>query len=260
MKAKKRSGKKINKKYIKKAARRRIALLALTCASLLFLALGVLFLDEFEAYGVYEQRGEAEKYSGDIFEQEQGEQLQEEEAQWNLILVNRNHPFPEDYQVNLVEVEGGEQVDERIYFQLCGMLKAAEEDSVYLMVVSGYRTPERQQQLLDEKTEDYKREGYTKALAETKAAEWVAIPGTSEHQIGIAVDINADGKQSEGAEVYNWLEQNAARFGFIRRYPPDKTNITGVMNEPWHYRYVGVEAAGVIQDQGICLEEYLEQI
>ena len=85
----------------------------------------------------------------------------------------------------------------------------------------------------------------------------MALPGTSEHELGLAVDINADNVNSTGQEVYDWLLQNAWRYGFIQRYPADKTDITGISNEPWHYRYVGLEAAEEITQQGICLEEYL---
>lgn len=99
--------------------------------------------------------------------------------------------------------------------------------------------------------------GYSESDAKTETERWVAIPGTSEHQLGLGVDINADGINSYGYEVYNWLAQNAYRYGFIYRYPENKVAITGIANEPWHYRYVGVNAATEIYKRGICLEEYL---
>lgn len=138
------------------------------------------------------------------------------------------------------------------------MFDIAKADGVYPVVASAYRTTEKQQSLMDNKIRDYKSEGYSQQKAITKAEEWVAIPGTSEHQLGISVDINADGIHSAGHEVYEWLNQNAYKFGFIRRYPPNKTEITGVINEPWHYRYVGVKAATEMYIRGVCLEEYLE--
>ena len=91
------------------------------------------------------------------------------------------------------------------------------------------------------------------------AKEWAAVPGTSEHQLGIAVDINADKTQSTNDEVYVWLAENAYRYGFILRYPQGKEQITGTNYEPWHYRYVGVENAKIIYEQQICLEEYIER-
>ena len=87
----------------------------------------------------------------------------------------------------------------------------------------------------------------------------MAQPGTSEHELGLAVDINPDKTQGTGQELYDWLLEHAWEYGFIKRYPADKVNITGISNEPWHYRYVGQDAARAITEQGLCLEEYLGQ-
>ena len=89
----------------------------------------------------------------------------------------------------------------------------------------------------------------------------MAIPGTSEHQLGLAVDINAKSRDlDESAELYRWLDENAYKYGFIKRYPEDKCIITGIEGEPWHYRYVGEEAADYIENSDICLEEYIDYI
>ena len=114
-----------------------------------------------------------------------------------------------------------------------------------------------EEQIYDESMAEYIEKGYSESDAKTETERWVAIPGTSEHQLGLGVDINADGINSYGYEVYNWLAQNAYRYGFIYRYPENKVAITGIANEPWHYRYVGVNAATEIYKRGICLEEYL---
>lgn len=102
----------------------------------------------------------------------------------------------------------------------------------------------------------------TRATAAKKAeklAENIVAPvGSSEHELGIAVDIIADKSRSDNETVYNWLAENAYKYGFIQRYPSNKTDITGIDYEPWHYRYVGKKAAAEIYEQGICLEEYLE--
>lgn len=173
---------------------------------------------------------------------------------WNLILVNKDNAIPDNYNVNLVEVEGGERVDERIYEPLMEMLNAAREGNwgELPMVVSGYRTQEKQQSLYDEKIKKFKKEGYSDSEAVKQAEQWVAVPGHSEHQLGFAVDIN-------GAtyDVYLWLQENSYKYGFIFRYPGSKTDITGTAEEVWHYRYVGKEAAKEIYERGICLEEYL---
>ena len=137
------------------------------------------------------------------------------------------------------------------------MFDDARAAGLQLFVRAGYRTQKEQQALLDEKTEAYQNEGYSKSEAKKLAKEWVAVPGTSEHQIGIAVDINADTSVCSSDAVYSWLAENAYKYGFINRYPADKKDITGVINEPWHYRYVGKEAAEEMYLSGLCLEEYL---
>ena len=157
-----------------------------------------------------------------------------EDNGWNLILVNRDNYIPADYKVQLTELSNGKKVDSRIYPELQEMFDDARAQGYSLFVREGYRTQEEQQ--------------------------WVAIPGTSEHQLGIAVDINADTTKSSSDDVYNWLAENAHTYGFIKRYPSNKTDITGVINEPWHYRYVGKEAASKIYSQGICLEEYIDTL
>lgn len=174
-----------------------------------------------------------------------------------LILVNQNNYIPSDYEVELVELPNNEKVDLRIYPKLQEMFAAARADGLSLVVNAGYRTQEQQQRLLDEKIEAYRNEGYVQAEAHRLALEWVAAPGTSEHQLGIAVDIIADATRTANEDAYNWLAENAHKYGFIRRYPEDKTEITGIINEPWHYRYVGRKAAAEIYTQQLCLEEYL---
>ena len=183
-----------------------------------------------------------------------------EDNGWNLILVNRDSYIPDDYQVELTELSNGKKVDSRIYPELQEMFNDARAQGYGLFVREGYRTQEEQQQLMDEKIEAYENEGKSKSEAKKLAEQWVAIPGTSEHQLGIAVDINADTTKSSSDDVYNWLAENAQTYGFIKRYPSNKTDITGVINEPWHYRYVGKEAASKIYSQGICLEEYIDTL
>lgn len=183
-----------------------------------------------------------------------------EDNGWNLILVNRDSYIPDDYQVEFTELSNGKKVDSRIYPELQEMFNDARAQGYGLFVREGYRTQEEQQQLLDEKIEAYENEGKSKSEAKKLAEQWVAIPGTSEHQLGIAVDINADTTKSLSDDVYNWLAENAHTYGFIKRYPSNKTDITGVINEPWHYRYVGKEAASKIYSQGICLEEYIDTL
>lgn len=178
------------------------------------------------------------------------------DAEWNLTLVNKWNPLPENYEIDLVEVPGGEKVAESIYEPLMDMLEAAKEGNWDQLpeVVSGYRTQEKQQELLDEKIEEFKQQGYASDEAFVQANMWVSVPGYSEHQLGTAVDIN-------GAtyDLYFWLQENSYKYGFIFRYPAGKSEITGASEEVWHYRYVGVKAATEMYEQGLCLEEYLDK-
>ena len=92
-----------------------------------------------------------------------------------------------------------------------------------------------------------------------RTATLYAIPDTSEHQLGLSVDINADTDKCSSEKVYQWLDENAYKYGFVKRYPEDKTDITGISNEPWHYRYVGTTVAKIMKEENLCLEEYLEK-
>lgn len=180
--------------------------------------------------------------------------------EWNLIVVNRWNELPEDYDVELTELSNGQMVDSRIYPYLQEMFDAARTEDVYPVVREGYRTAEEQQEILDDKIQSYINQGYSQVKAERTAKEWVALPGTSEHQLGIALDINADKSKCSNEDVYEWLAENAYKYGFVLRYPPGKQKITGTSYEPWHYRYVGEEAAKEIYERGICLEEYFKQV
>lgn len=184
------------------------------------------------------------------------EEAENTDTPWYLLLVNRDHPLPGDFmerEIDLIDLPGGEMVDARIYDPLMEMLDAAKEEGP--IVVSGYRTADKQQSLYDDKVKKYLKQGYSQSEATALAQQWVAVPGTSEHQAGLAVDIN-------GAtyDIYLWLQENSYKYGFIFRYPGNKTHITGVAEEVWHYRYVGKEAAAEIYERGICLEEYLESL
>ena len=179
---------------------------------------------------------------------------------WELILINSEYYVPDDYEVKLLTLSNGQQIDERIYPSLQKMFDDMRGQGVYPTVVSGYRSYEEQKGILEAKYLAYRGEGHKKSRARELALGWVALPGTSEHQLGIAVDINPDYSVSEGKGVYEWLQANAHRYGFIKRYPEEKSHITGINNEPWHYRYVGESAAKKIYEQGLCLEEYIDML
>lgn len=196
---------------------------------------------------------------------EQGNIIQDEvfhnisqSNEWNLIVVNQWNEIPDNYNVTLTELSNGQKIDSRIYPDLQEMFDDMRAEGIYPIVREGYRTAEEQQAILDERIQRYMNEGYSRSMAEMAAKEWVAVPGTSEHQLGIAVDINADKSRSTNDEVYQWLAENAYKYGFILRYPQGKEDITGGAYEAWHYRYVGREAAEEIYNNQMCLEEYME--
>ena len=183
---------------------------------------------------------------------------------WNLILVNKNNKIPENYEVNLSDIENN-KVDSRIAEALKNMLADARKEGLNPIICSGYRTKSKQNQLYNNKIKQYVNRGYNNEKARELASYWVAIPDTSEHQTGLAVDIVSksyqvlDDKQ-EKTEVQKWLIENSYKYGFILRYPTDKKEITMINYEPWHYRYVGIENANYMKKYNICLEEYIDYL
>lgn len=188
--------------------------------------------------------------------EEQGTETSEE-LDWKLLLVNATHPIPEGYAVRLKEVSEGQYVDVRIWRELQQMFEDARADGIYPTVRESFRTAQRQQEIMDSYIASYEAAGASHENAVAKALKIVAVPGTSEHQIGLAIDVNTEKGASAKTATWKWFRENCARYGFILRYPEDKTKITGISYEPWHFRYVGVEAATEIMEKGICLEEYL---
>lgn len=180
-----------------------------------------------------------------------------------LTLVNFENTIPKDWKVDLVQLNSGQSVDRRIYDDLIAMLQAAKSEGLNPLICSSYRTNEKQEQLYQNKVSEYLSQGYSKVEASDKAAFWVARPGTSEHQLGLAVDIVSTKNQrldrsQENTVEQQWLIQNSWKYGFVLRYPTNKNSITGVGYEPWHYRYVGKEHAKKINELGVCLEEYVK--
>lgn len=182
---------------------------------------------------------------------------------WKLLLVNPWNPLPENYSIQTVTLKNGLQVDERCYPDLQAMMDACRADGLSPVICSAYRTQEKQETLFQNKVNRLIAQGYTESEATVEAGKVVAVPGTSEHQLGLAVDIvdinnqNLDESQEHTA-VQKWLMAHSWEYGFILRYPSEKSELTGITYEPWHYRYVGREDAAQIHALGVCLEEYLE--
>lgn len=190
-------------------------------------------------------------------------------SNWQLRLVNAANPLPDDFEPETSNIAGYEHrpFDMRAADWLEKMLHDAEQDGCKLYLVSGYRSIGRQRALFQIKTEELMQQGLAAQQAEQEAARWVARPGTSEHNLGLAADIvSADWytthndltEDFEQTPAFAWLKANCAEYGFILRYPKEKEAVTGISYEPWHYRYVGQEAAKQIMLTGITLEEYLQ--
>lgn len=183
-------------------------------------------------------------------------------ASWKLICLNRNRYVGSDVEdrISLSYVAGsGERMDSRAAAAYEDMYDAAAEDGIYLTPCSGYRSYSTQKRLYYEFVNEYLDQGYSQSEAENLTSKRRNPPGSSEHNIGICMDIICASSSAgfENTKEYAWLCENAADFGFILRYPADKVDITGVKFEPWHWRYVGAENAGKIKESGLCLEEYL---
>lgn len=180
-----------------------------------------------------------------------------------LTLVNPWNYIDPDYVPELLLTENEQYIDARIYDALMTMVYDCRDAGNDPFICSGYRTQEYQQMLFDNKIERVVYSGYSWEEAPAIAAMSVAVPGTSEHQLGLAVDLidyyypNLDYTQEDTA-TQKWLMENSWKYGFILRYPNGTSDITGIIYEPWHYRYVGKLAAAEIYHRGITFEEYLE--
>lgn len=187
------------------------------------------------------------------------------DGDWRLTLVNNNVALPENWQITTKVAEASTQKElaEEAADAYMQMKQAAAVDGVELLLCSGYRTVEYQQNLFDQEKQKWLDKGLSDQEAYDKAKTVVAVPGYSEHNSGLAADIVTPDHQTldsafADTDAAKWLFEHAPDYGFILRYPEDKQAITGIIYEPWHYRYVGVENAKTITENGKCLEEYLD--
>ena len=184
---------------------------------------------------------------------------------WYLTLINSENPIDDNYQITLTRLRNKQAIDSRCYPELQAMMDDCRAAGLSPIICSSYRTYDKQEELFEQQVQEFINQGYGKLDAQKKAAGAVARPGTSEHELGLAIDIVDESNQrlnqyQENTAVQRWLMQNSWRYGFILRYPSDKTDITGIQYEPWHYRFVGKEAAKEIYENNWTLEEYLNQI
>ena len=199
------------------------------------------------------EEAEQQKAEEEARAQEKLDKIAEEKSQWYLILVNPWNEIPEGYDIETAEIEGGYVADVRIKDALKEMLADCRDAGYSPRIVSTFRTRETQQYLYD----------HTANKADT------AVPGHSEHECGLAadiIDVDSIGwsdpliDAQEDMPTQKWLMEHCQDYGFILRYPKDKEEITGIIYEPWHYRYVGKKHAKIIMENGLCLEEYLRDM
>ena len=207
---------------------------------------------------------EQEQSSQETKQQQLAEEFAKEKEEYYLLLANAENPLPQDWSIQTEEVQNGYEMDKRAAPAMREMIQAAKEDGVELMLCSAYRSIEKQQQLFDRSQQAYMAQGMSEEEAYAKTATETAIPGTSEHQTGLAADIVTPTYQMLDAGFADtpagqWLSEHATEYGFVLRYPQDKQEVTGIIYESWHYRFIGKTHAKLMKESGLCLEEYLQQ-
>ena len=186
-----------------------------------------------------------------------------------ILLVNGENPLPETYDseitAQLVEIDAKyrnnnyvTKIHKDVYPYITAMVAKAQSDGVDLRVWSPFRSYSIQNGLFQNQVAKMKNQGYTGKAAEDKAATVVARPGTSEHNTGLCADFNMASDRFEQTKMFEWMCENAEDYGFILRYPKSKIDITGVIYESWHWRFVGINTAKEINELGVTLEEYIE--
>lgn len=185
-------------------------------------------------------------------------------SDWRLVLINKQHPIPEDYDFKLGTFTSGMRCDDRVIEDLLLMMQAAKKDGLNLVVRSPYRTSDHQEDNFNDRIKSYMRQGLSYMEAYKATSRVITVPGCSEHEVGLALDITSDTfipllQGFADTEEGQWLEEHSYEYGFILRYPSGKEYITGIEYEPWHFRYVGREAAAIMTEEELCLEEFWDK-
>ncbi len=193
--------------------------------------------------------------------QEQNPIEEKEINDWRLTLANYENLLPENFEVKVESIDGTRQFDARAIGELKDMMNAMRNDGISnIWVQSAYRSVARQKELYDNSVQKYLQQGKTKEEAEELTNDYINKPGSSDHNLGLAVDFNYVDNKFEKLDGFKWLKENAENYGFILRYPKDKEDITKISYESWHWRYVGVEHAKKMNELNMCLEEYVEYL
>ena len=201
------------------------------------------------------------KETGDLIENNiTNEVIQEKKMDdWRIRLVNYENVLPDNYEIELKNIDSTRQFDARAIEELINMMTAMKKDGITnIWVQSSYRSITRQREIFDKKVNTYLLQGKTQEEAERLTLQTINKPGTSDHNLGLAIDFNYIDYAFDELKGFKWLQQNAEKYGFILRYRKDKEDITKVNYEPWHWRYVGVEHAKKINELDFCLEEYID--
>ena len=172
---------------------------------------------------------------------------------WQIRLVNRENPLPDDFTVELENLDASRKFDKRAIEPF----DMRDQGIKNIWAQSTYRSIEYQKGLYEKSINKYLKQGKSQEEAQKLTDEYINRPGTSEHHLGLAVDFNNVDEGFENTKAYKWLLENASDYGFILRYPKEKEDITGIEYEPWHWRYVGPEHAKKMKEQNLCLEEYV---
>ena len=213
-------------------------------------------------------QAEAEKAkvqpSSEAIAKENAEKLASKDDDWSLVLINSESPLDTSYAPSLTKITDDYSVDSRIADDTKKMFQDAADAGMSLNIVSAYCDNETLKESFNNEMLNWIYQGEAPLDAYDKTKQSVALPGTSEHATGLAMDITSSDylgadDEEENTDEAKWLKANCANYGYILRYPAEKSDITGVGYEPWHFRYVGKTAAKEIMGQGITLEEYLEQ-
>ena len=180
---------------------------------------------------------------------------------WRIRLANYDHILPEDFEVELADIDSTRQFDARAIKYLKDMINDMKKDGhTSIWVQSSYRSVARQKELYENSINKYLKQGKTQEEAEKLTDEYINKPGSSDHNLGLAVDFNYVDNTFADTDEYKWLLENAENYGFILRYPKDKEDITKIAYESWHWRYVGEEHAKKMNELNMCLEEYVEYL
>jgi len=189
------------------------------------------------------------------------QKVKKEITDWNLRLANSENILPENFEVEVADIDDTRQFDARAIKYLKQMINAMGKDGISnVWVQSAYRSVERQKELYDNSVQKYLKQGKSQEEAEKLTDEYINKPGSSDHNLGLAVDFNYVDNKFEDLDGFKWLKENAEDYGFILRYPKDKEEITKISYESWHWRYVGEEHAKKMNELNMCLEEYIEYL